>query len=472
MLGCLFAQAAQHKMPFRLYCLGIIALATVSFGGGTFAQAPVATDFTAWKDPRNAESVPDWARRMLDRDFRNVVGTARKERLARTLAALKDIASDNDSVPSTRYNAILAAGQLVSVAPNPGTGTLPVAYADALLYLIEVYQDPDAPHYLKYGALLGLVRHTNIGIDPAQQNTVIDLLLDIVTTEFKTGEITLDTVPLESAAWDWFRLTALDGLAALKTVGPEGKVVTGLLSVINRQSLELEDLSGSQNAFTREEWKQSRRSAELGAKAAKTLGDLNYAEAPEIDAKKITDAFVRLTKAVCGIEHKIVSDFLEPSERGGTVPNPVLLLEQIVINVKMSIQSVVWGIRSSFLTGRPTEDSFYASLESDDPAVRRLDILLAEIIKLSIFLDEGDGTRRPVLSANVPREFQFGLPELRDTLAKTSETLTEILREEKEPKTVIPDVIMSPDGAPPVAEAADSDILPDNQKGANRVRPG
>jgi len=280
----------------------------------------------------------------------------------------------------------------------------------------------------------------------------------------------LNSTSLEPETWDWFRLTALDGLTALKTVGQDSKVVVGLLSVINRQSLELEDLSGSQNAFTREEWEQSRRFAELGAKAAKTLGDLNYAEASEIDTKKMTDVFVRLTKAVCDIEHKIASDFLEPSERWETVPDPVLLLERIVINVKMSIQSIVWGIRSSFLTGRPTNDFFfYASLESDDPAIRRLDILLAEIIKLSTFLDEGDGTRRPVLSANIPREFQFNLTELRDTLAQTSEVLAKILREEKEPVerephekrepgTASPDTV-SLDDAPPVAEAADSDTL-------------
>ena len=455
MLGCLFAQAAQHKMSFRLYCLGIIALATVSFGGGTFAQAPVATDFTAWKDPRNAESVPDWARRMLDRDFRNVVGTARKERLAQTLAALKDIASDNDSVPSTRYNAILAAGQLVSVAPNPGTGTLPVAYADALRYLIEVYQDPDAPHYLKYGALLGLVRHTNIGIDPAQQNTVIDLLLDTVTTEFEAGEITLDTIPLEPAVWEWFRLTALDGLAALKTVG-NGKVVAGLISVINRQSQELENLIDTPNIFTREEWIQSRRFSELGAKAAKTLGDLNYTEATEIDAKRMTDAFVRLVRAVCGSNYKMATDTLEPAEPREASPIPAMLPEQIVINVKMSTQSVVWGIRSSFLTGRPMDNSFYASLESDDPSRRRLDVLLSEIMKLATFLDEGDGTKRPMLAANVPREFQFNLTELRDTLVITSEVLGGILREEREPDTA------SQNTLPPIAEGADSAILPED----------
>ena len=144
-------------MPFRLRFLGIIALATISLGGGAFVPAQTTTDFTVWKDAQNAEAVPDWARRMLERDFRNVVGTARDELLASTLAKLKEIASDNDVVPSTRYNAILVAGQLVSVAPSPGTP--PVAYADALLYLIEVYQTPDTPHYLKYGALLGIVRH-------------------------------------------------------------------------------------------------------------------------------------------------------------------------------------------------------------------------------------------------------------------------------------------------------------------------
>jgi len=462
MTGCSLAQVAPNKMSFRPYLLGItvlgiIALATLFLFGETSVQAQTTqaqatTDFTAWKCPQNAESVHGWVRLMLVRDFRSVTGTAREELLARTLSALKDIASDSNVVPSTRYNAILAAGQLISREPIPGNPPVPpIAYPAALLYLIDVYRDPNTPDYLKYGALLGIVRHANIGIDPALQDKAIDLLLETVTTEFEPREMTLDTVPLEPAVWDWFRLTALDGLAALRTVGTDGRIVTELLSVINRQSRELEDLFASRYMLTREEWEQSRRSSELASKAAKTLGDLRYTlardtattdaetmstetigiEAMGIDARKMTDAFIRLTKAVCDIERKIATDSLEPSEQDGPSPNPALLLERIAINLKMSTQSVVWGIRSSLLTGRPTEDSFYASLEPDDPSIRRLDILLAEIIKLATFLDEGDGTRRPVLSANVPREFQFNLSELRDVLATTSEVLAEILREEE-----------------------------------------
>jgi len=417
-------------MSFRPYLLRILAFATVLLFWGTSVQAQTTTDFTAWKDPQNAEAVPGWARLMLTRDFRNATGTAREELLAKTLSTLKGITSDSNVVPSTRYNAILAVGQLVSREPTPGNPS--IAYPAALTYLIEVYQNLDSPHYLKYGALLGIVRHAHIGINPALQDKVIDLLLKTVTTEFEPGEITLETVPLEPAAWDWFRLTALDGLAALRTIGTDGKVVTELLSVINRQSRELEDLIDSQYMFTREEWELFRRSSELASKAAKTLGDLNYAEPTDIDTRKMTDAFIRLTKVVCDIVHKMATDSIEPIERDGLSPHPVLLLERIVVNLKICTQSVVWGIRSSFLTGRPTEDSFYASLEPDDPSIRRLDMLLVEIINLATFLDEGDGTRRPILSANVPREFQFNLSELRDVLARTSEVLMEILREEEE----------------------------------------
>ena len=425
-------------MSFRPYSLGIIAFTTAFLLWGTAVQAQATTNFAAWKDPQNAEAVHGWARLVLIRDFRNVTGTAREELLARTLSALKDIASDSNVVPSTRYNAILTVGQLLSREPIPGNPPVtPIAYSAALLYLLDVYQDPNAPDYLKYGALLGIVRHANIGIDPDLQDKVIDMLLETVTTEFEPREITLDSIPLEPAAWDWFRLTALDSLTALGTIGTNGKVVTELLSVINRQSRELEDLIESQYMLTREEWEQFRRSSELASKAAKTLGDLRYTsatdtETTDIDARRITDAFIRLTKAVCGIAHKTATDVLEPTEREGPSPNPALLLERIVVNLKMSTQSVVWGIRSGFLTGRPTEDSFYASLEPDDPSIRRLDILLAEITRLATFLDEGDGTRRPILSANVQREFQFDLSELRDVLAKTSEVLAEILREEEE----------------------------------------
>ena len=415
-------------MSFRPFILGIVALAAVFFLGKTFAQAQVPPDVAAWKDPQNAEAVPEWARRLLNslnsRDFREIASTSRGELLTKTLSALKEIAADSHVVPSTRINAILTAGQLVSGEP----GNPLVAYPDALPYLIEVYQQPDTPHYLQCGALLGIVRHANNGIDPARKDEVIDLLLETVITEFGSEGNPLDPAPLEPEAWDWFRHAALDGLAGLTTVGTNGKVVAELLGVINYKSQELENLCRNQEMFTRREWEQSRRAAELASKAAKTLGDLNYSSVTDLDAANMTDTFIRLTRAICDINSKMAADSIE---KGGTSPNPTLLLEQIVINVKMGTQSVVWGIRSSFLVSRSANDSFYTSLESNDPTVKRLDMLLAEIMKLAAFLDEGDGTRRPILSANLPREFQFNLSELRDALAKTSEAFTEKQYEEE-----------------------------------------
>ena len=410
-------------MLFRPYLLGMIALITVSLLEKVSVQAQPTLPLTAWKDPQNAEAVSGWANGVLRR-IRDAAGTSREELFVKTLSELKEIVADTDIVHSTRYIAILVAGQLVSV-PSPGNP--PVAYPDVLSYLIEVYQKPDVPDYLKYGALLGIVRHAAIGIAPDRQGEVIDLLLDTIMTEFEAGEVTLDTAPLESAAWDWFRLTALDGLTPLKTVGINGKVVTELLAVIDRKSQELEELIDIPKMFTREEWEWTHRSSTLAFKAAKTLGDLNYSSATDIDAQKMTDTFIRLINVVCGINSKIATDSIE---RGGNSPNPVLLLERIVINVKMGAQSVCWGIRGGFLpvylTTRPAENSLYASLKSDDLAIKRLDGLLAEIIKLSTFLDEGDGTKQLVLAANVPKEFLFTLSELRDVLAKISETLMEM----------------------------------------------
>ena len=405
-------------MSLRLYFCWIILLATVFFVGEAVAPAQTATDFTPWKDPKSAEAVQGWTQQMLNRT-RNLTGTAREELLAKNFAALKEIVADEDVVYSTRYIAILTIGQLIAVEP-PSPGIPPVAYPNALPYLIEVYHDPDAPYCLKCGALLGIVRHAHGGMAPDRKNEIIDLLLDTVMTEFVSGIVTLDSVPLEPAVWDWFRLTALDGLTALKTVGTDNEVITELLALINRKSQELEVLTDMEITLTRLGWEQFRHAVELASKAAKTLGDLNYSEAKDIDTEAITDTLFRLTRAVCDVNAKMIADSVE---QGGTSPNPALLLERIVINVKMCTHSVVWGVRNSLLTGRATDDSFYASLDSDDPAVKRLDMLLAEIIKLTTFLDEGDGTRRPI--ENMPKAFFFNLSELRDALAKTSEALDE-----------------------------------------------
>jgi hypothetical protein len=348
-------------------------------------------------------------------DFQNLAGTARDELLAKTLSALADIVSDTEVIPAIRYNAILAAGQLVAKEASPNTP--PDAYPAALTYLVEVYQKADSPYYLQYGALLGIVRHALLGIHPDQQDTVIDLLLETAMTETEAGGIA-------PAVWDWFRQTAFDGLAALKTVGTEGKVVAELLAIIDRKSQELENECHRQEPSTRKDWEQTRRTIELAAKAAKTLGDLDYKSAKDIDAGKMTDAFIRLTGAVCGIGHKMA---LESAGQEEGSPVSATLLEQIVIDVKMCTQSVVWGIRGGFLTGKPGENSLYTSLETGDPAIKRLDVLLTEIIGLATFLDEGDKARRTAAAAaNTVKTFKFDLSELRDALAKCSEALTKI----------------------------------------------
>ena len=398
-------------MPFRPYFFGFFAIVAVLLSGGTFASAQPTTDFSSWKDAKNADAIPDRVQRMLLRDFRDFTGTDREELLAKTLSELADIALDSDVVPSTRYNAVLAVGQLESSSGSP-----PVAYPAALTVLVDVYQKTDSPAYMKYGALLGIVRHALCGIDPARQDEVINLLLKTVTGEFDAGV----AEPLEPAVEDWFRLTALDGLAALKTTGPNGNIVEGLLAVIDQKSQELENLSRLDEILTRENWKQSCRSIELASKAAKTLGDFDYQSATDIDAKKMTDTFIRLPQSVCNVQRKMA---VIPTGREETSPAPAMLIEQIVHNVKFCTQSVIWGIRSGLLTSKPGENSFYASLEDDDPAVKRLDILLTEVIELTTFFDEGEKSRRTVAAANAPKEFKFNLSELRDALAKCAETI-------------------------------------------------
>jgi len=275
----------------------------------------------------------------------------------------------------------------------------------------------DTPYPLKYGALLGIVRHTLCGVDSSQRDKVVDLLLETIVTEHVSGEIalTLDAAaPLESAVWDWFRQTALDGLTALKTTGTDNNIVTKLLSVIDGQSLRLAYLCRDRDEFTREERAHIRRMIELASKAAKTLGDLDYKSATGIDADIIADTFIALVKAVCDVEHKMAVD--------STIP-----MEQIVIDVKICLQSVAWGIRGGLLPpARPgNNSSLYASLASDDPRAKRLNMLMSEIIELSTFLDEGDKANRPpptpILGdgAAVPtKAFKFDLSELRGVLAK------------------------------------------------------
>ena len=395
-------------MLFRPFFWGLFVVVAVFLFGEAFVLTQT-TNFAAWKDLHNADDVPNWARR-IPRDFRDLTDTAREDLLAKTLSALKDIAADSEVVPSTRYNAILAAGQLELTSGNPSA-----AYPAALPYLVDVYQQEDAPQYLKYGALLGIVRHAILGIEHDLQDNVIDLLLETVSTEFMPVEVTLNAAPMEPEVWDWFQLTALDGLSALKTADTDGKVNKELLAVMNHKSQELEYFSRSENALTPEERKYTQRIIELASKAAKTLGDLDYKSAANIDAKAMTDAFIALTKAVCNLKYKIAADSATDSR-----------VEQIVIQVKVCTHSVVWGIRSGPLTVRPTEHSFYASLNNDSQEKKRLDVLMAEIVELTTFFDEGEKTKRSVAEPNAPKAFRFDRSELQDALQKCLATIEEV----------------------------------------------
>ena len=420
----------KGAMLLRLRLLGLMILIAGSFCAWqavAMAQGTVAAwkDFSVWKEPQNAERVSNWVNILLVRGFQNMSGTDREELLAKTLAALKEIASDSNVILPTRYNAILAAGQLVSKEAVPG-GDPPEAYPDALPYLVDLYQQADTPHFLKYGALLGIVRHAICGIDPSARDQVIDLFLETITTEHSPGEIALtldEAAPLDPAVWDWFRQTALEGLSALKTTGTDNNIVAKLLTVINGKSLTLEYFCSNQEDFTSDERKQIRRVIELASKAVKTLGDLDYKAATDIDAEAIVDAFVALVKAVCDVEHKMGAE-------------PTIPMEQIVIDVKTCIQSVAWGIRCGFLTGRRGDNSLLVSLASNDPATTRLNMLMSEILELSAFLDEGDKTNKPPAAAILgddvnatKRAFKFDLSELSAALEKSSQALAKMQRE-------------------------------------------
>ena len=393
-------------MPLRPYIFGIILLLGLVADGVRVAYAQTLTNFATWKAPENAEAVPDWARIMLNREFRNLEGPERETRLAQVLAALQDIVGDADVVPSTRYNAVLAVGQLDSRVGNP-----PTAYPPALAYLADVYQNADSPAYLKYGALLGIVRHAVCGIEPDPQERIIALLLE--TAAGQTAESNAE--PLKPDVGHWFQCTALDGLTALKTMGPDGKVVSELLALMEQKIQEIELLSEHYDLFVSANAERLHRAVELASKAAKVLGDLDYRSAAGIDSDRMADVFVKLTQAVCVAGCRMITVYLD-EER--TVPEPNVLKERIVAMQKMSMQSVVWGIRGGFLLpNRPAEHSFYASLPEGDSALVRLDALLTDILAISAFFDEGESSRRSAMPTDASKAFRFDLLELREVLA-------------------------------------------------------
>ncbi|MDR1493938.1 MAG: hypothetical protein LBT05_14650 [Planctomycetaceae bacterium] len=268
--------------------------------------------FARWTDEKNANNLKEY-RAELDRLIQGASGSGKEKALNGAAGNLKRIYESPNLYPACRYHAISAFGALES---EKG-----VLWAKTLPYLASAYRpqsgdtNKDAaernkrladPAYeaIRLGALLGIVRHVQMGIkdEKVRDNQVAPLLIDLAAdTPHKDQKENDDTensitVTIDTSAvgtnepqrtveqHDWFRLRAIQALGYLKASQEQQKIIETLLTLM----------------------KNKKERPDIRYEAAFSLSQLDIVGAG-VSLDKATDALVTLGINVCddGIQFMI-----------------------------------------------------------------------------------------------------------------------------------------------------------------------
>jgi hypothetical protein len=348
--------------------------------------------FARWTRPENTGSVhSSFVKEFLTQDLRDATGNAREYLLTKSFDTLKKMAADNNATPTSRYNAILTIGQLTQREPE-GRGKPPTPYAQALPYLIGEYQKKENPKYIQLGSLIGIVRLAEIGIaDETLKNTTVPkLFIEII----QSGKPKDNKNKEDQEMTDWFRLYALDGLGALKSVGNNGQIVTVLSDVIENNQETIDVRTHAARIFN----------DLFFADSEKTLTDQQYQE--------IGTSLITLMKATVDSQLQMITQLRDKARvsKGEIAPDinamstisatalepefAALTKEQqieitgAVQNIKANILNVTYGMRGTRLTGK-SDAGILSKLAAEDPVAIKINSTVKLVTKLIKDLDEG-----------------------------------------------------------------------------------
>jgi hypothetical protein len=415
--------------------------------------------FARWTVEGNMGFVQNYSRDLIMRDLKEATGNARTFFLAKSLETLTKITNDKSLIPAARYNAIIAIGQLASkeAAPNEP----PNFYEDALKQLIAIHDNNSTPEYIRIGALIGIVRHAQAGIDNAdfKNNKVPAIFIKTIQSNNPTADKDAD----EQMTADWSRMRAFDGLAALKTVNQN--VLTIVKDVI-RSDIE---------------------SIDMRCRAARLLGELDLQSSADkikpIEFVQISNLLIEFTKQYCDLVISQIDTKMDKTLRGNSsndptysrrpainpIGNPIggvtgtgeaiveppfaslpplaqreieLLVQQVKTN---TVYYILFGMRGSRLSGA-TANGIVSVLKADDPNGEKLNKTTKSLAGLIEVLDKGKPeattspttprTTRPVAATR--GQFKVNFTILREALQKCSDDLSEIITgkkvESKEPQ--------------------------------------
>lgn len=333
--------------------------------------------------------------------------------LAKNLTIL---AANKNFYPACRYNAVLAISEMN--IKEGSRDTVPVPYAGVLKRLCD-FCDSDKvvlPDYVRLGALVGLVRHTELGIADAGDRTMVQtMFLKLLSPQY------IQEKHYRPEVMSWFELKAMEGLNNLKTAGgPKGPTET------------LDAMRGV--------LEQKSRSLDVRCLAARGIAAMNLTTLKDYDRVGLAKSIANLAKDFCEADLKFIDEEairdqikggaqgavasaapdmggagepgmgdpsagMMPGMPGGggssfVAPTDPLVIEKInnvIARVKFDFDSVLQAING---VGNKTGVKAVLTDKEKD-SIELLDRVSVEIKKTYDFLD--NGTTGPVPAKKAPR---------------------------------------------------------------------
>lgn len=351
-----------------------------------------------WTVRANARDLVKY-RQELVQDGASLTGAEQTAFLKEAVSALKGYAGSNKCYPACRLNAVLAIGELNTATGDRSTPDTP--YAGAIPDLGRmVTASGDVPDYVRYGALIGLVRHAQLGIqDEKLRNGVKTIFARVLDKQYAVD------AKLRDEIYDCFTENAIIGLASFKS--PEGsKGGTGTLDLF-RQMIE------DKNA-----------SIQLRCAAASGIGDMNLDGVQNYDFVGLARSLVMLARDLCieesgYIDSELVRDQVKSAAAGGmgggmggmsggmggmsggmggmgggmggTIQNQKSM-EAIVARIQYGFECIQIGIKGKKSGGSGVLGKLDANDEAQAEVVEMLNDALDEIAGTNKFIAEGPTT--------------------------------------------------------------------------------
>ncbi len=235
-----------------------------------------------WTIEANAKDIHKY-REELYKDAASLSDQAKVTFFGLATRYLGGYARDN-YYPACRFNAMLAIGDFNQTEGSANTP--PVPYSNVLKGLC-IFVDSNSyklPDYVRLAALIGLVRHSELGIkDATMKNNVTTVFLNILSPNYAKEKELREEIAV------WFKQKALEGLAAIRSPkGPKGSS-----EILDAMRQLIEDKNAD---------------SESRVLAARAIGMMDFTELKKYDYIGLSNSIVRLARTFYTDEQTFISN--------------------------------------------------------------------------------------------------------------------------------------------------------------------